>query len=88
MIATLLTVLIRLYQWILRPVIGANCRFTPSCSHYAIEALEQYGAVRGTWLAGRRILRCNPWSEGGMDPVPDHPGCHAQRGVSRRRMRL
>lgn len=58
------------YQWTIRPVIGANCRFTPSCSDYALEALATHGAVRGSWLAGRRILRCNPWHPGGHDPVP------------------
>ncbi len=58
------------YQWTLRPFIGAHCRFHPSCSHYALEALEIHGAGRGTWLAGRRVLRCNPWHPGGYDPVP------------------
>jgi uncharacterized protein len=66
----LLCVVVRAYQWTIRPVIGAHCRFEPSCSHYAIEALERHGAWRGTTLAGRRILRCNPWHEGGYDPVP------------------
>jgi uncharacterized protein len=61
---------VRVYQWTLRPVIGANCRFAPSCSDYAIEALRSHGAARGALLAGRRILRCNPWTEGGFDPVP------------------
>lgn len=61
---------VRTYQWTIRPVIGANCRFEPSCSEYAIEALRRHGAVHGSGLAAWRILRCNPWSEGGYDPVP------------------
>lgn len=61
---------VRAYQLTLRPVIGANCRFEPSCSHYAIAALRAHGAARGSLLAARRILRCNPWHEGGEDPVP------------------
>lgn len=62
--------IVRTYQWTLRPLIGANCRFHPSCSEYAIEALRTHGAAHGTWLAGKRILRCNPWHAGGLDPVP------------------
>jgi uncharacterized protein len=62
--------LVRAYQWTLRPVIGANCRFAPSCSEYAIAALREHGAVRGAAMAGWRVLRCNPWNEGGYDPVP------------------
>jgi putative membrane protein insertion efficiency factor len=58
------------YQWTLRPFIGAQCRFHPSCSHYALDALSAHGALRGSLLAGRRILRCNPWHPGGYDPVP------------------
>ena len=61
---------VRAYQLTIRPVIGGHCRFEPSCSHYAIEALRTHGALRGTTLTGRRILRCNPWNEGGYDPVP------------------
>lgn len=61
---------VRTYQWTIRPLIGANCRFHPSCSDYAIEALHIHGAFRGSALAARRILRCNPWHEGGFDPVP------------------
>jgi putative membrane protein insertion efficiency factor len=59
------------YQWTLRPVLGCNCRFHPSCSEYALEALGTHGAIRGAWMSGRRILRCNPWHPGGYDPVPE-----------------
>lgn len=59
------------YQWTIRPVLGANCRFYPGCSDYAAEALRVHGALRGSALAARRVLRCNPWHEGGFDPVPD-----------------
>jgi putative membrane protein insertion efficiency factor len=62
---------VRGYQLTLRAVIGSHCRFEPSCSHYAISALRTHGALRGTALATRRILRCNPWHPGGFDPVPD-----------------
>ncbi len=70
MIAGLLVLLVRIYQWTLRPFIGAHCRFEPSCSHYSIEALRQHGALRGTVLSAWRVVRCNPWTAGGFDPVP------------------
>ncbi len=66
----LLIGLVRAYQYLLSPWWGTQCRFTPTCSHYAIEALERHGALGGGWLAARRILRCHPWSAGGYDPVP------------------
>ena len=62
--------LVRTYQWTVRPLIGANCRFWPSCSEYAVEAFRGHGALRGGGLAARRILRCHPWNAGGIDPVP------------------
>jgi putative membrane protein insertion efficiency factor len=58
------------YQYTLRAVLGCNCRFHPSCSDYALEALSSHGALRGSAMAGARILRCNPWHPGGYDPVP------------------
>ena len=67
---TVLIALVRGYQYALRPLLGANCRFYPSCSDYAREALERHGAARGTWLAAKRILRCHPYHPGGYDPVP------------------
>ncbi|GMU73125.1 MAG: membrane protein insertion efficiency factor YidD [Betaproteobacteria bacterium PRO3] len=66
-----LTTAIRGYQLTIRPVLGAHCRFFPSCSEYAREAIERHGAARGTWLAAKRICRCHPYHPGGYDPVPD-----------------
>ncbi|HEY1077002.1 MAG TPA: membrane protein insertion efficiency factor YidD [Fontimonas sp.] len=62
--------LIRVYQVLISPILGPRCRFYPSCSHYAIDALRQHGALRGSWLALRRLLRCHPLHPGGYDPVP------------------
>ena len=65
-----LLLVLRAYQYTLRPLLGANCRFYPSCSDYSREAIERYGAARGSWLAVRRIARCHPYHAGGYDPVP------------------
>ncbi|MBU3735956.1 MAG: membrane protein insertion efficiency factor YidD [Methylobacterium sp.] len=62
--------LIKGYQLLISPVLGTNCRFSPSCSHYAVQALTRYGFLRGMWLSVRRVLRCHPWHTGGHDPVP------------------
>jgi len=66
----LLLWVLRAYQYMLRPLLGSNCRFYPSCSDYAREAIERHGAARGSWLAVRRIARCHPYHAGGFDPVP------------------
>ena len=62
--------ILRLYQAGISPFLGANCRFNPTCSQYAIEAIGKHGALRGAWYALRRILRCQPFNKGGYDPVP------------------
>jgi putative membrane protein insertion efficiency factor len=68
--SAILRALIRAYQYLLRPMLGANCRFAPGCSDYACEAIVKHGAVKGTLLAVRRVLRCHPYHSGGYDPVP------------------
>ena len=62
--------LVRLYRLAISPWLGGNCRFEPTCSNYAIEALQVHGVLKGSWLAARRIGRCHPWGSAGYDPVP------------------
>jgi putative membrane protein insertion efficiency factor len=62
--------LVRLYQWTIRPIIGPRCRFLPHCSDYAIEAFEEHGLFSGAWLSAKRLCRCHPWCDGGLDLVP------------------
>lgn len=61
------------YRLLLKPWLGNACRFEPTCSAYTLLALERHGAVAGSWLGARRLLRCHPWCDGGLDPVPDQP---------------
>lgn len=63
-------VLIRGYRYVISPLLGPRCRFHPSCSAYALEAVERYGLCRGGWLALKRLGKCHPWHAGGLDPVP------------------
>lgn len=66
----ILIALIRFYQNFISPFRPPTCRFYPSCSSYACDALNKYGALKGSWLSVKRLLRCNPWSSGGYDPIP------------------
>ena len=68
--ARLLLLVLRAYQRFISPMTPPTCRFYPSCSQYAVIAVQRHGALRGTWLAARRLLRCNPWNAGGVDDVP------------------
>ncbi len=70
MIRQLLIAPIRFYRYVISPWLGPSCRFIPSCSAYAIEAIETHGGLCGTWLTFRRVIRCHPWCHGGHDPVP------------------
>lgn len=67
---TVLIGIARLWQWAISGILPPSCRFSPSCSAYAIEAWTRYGALKGSWLAAKRILRCHPWGGCGHDPVP------------------
>mgnify|MGYP000727114638 FL=1 len=73
----LLIQLIKAYRYLLSPWLGAHCRFHPTCSCYAITAIERFGALRGSAMALRRLLRCHPWHPGGIDPVPDEDIKHS-----------
>jgi hypothetical protein len=73
MIQKLLILLVKGYRLLLSPWLGSSCRFTPTCSAYALEALEGHGPAKGTYLTLRRLSRCHPWCAGGHDPVPKPP---------------
>lgn len=69
-VGLLLKGLILLYQRLISPLFPPSCRFTPTCSNYALQALDRHGVIKGGWLAVKRVSRCHPWHEGGYDPVP------------------
>ena len=69
-VGAIFVVLIKLYQYLLSPLLGASCRYTPTCSQYGVEAIKKYGAFKGGWLTLKRISRCHPWGGHGHDPVP------------------
>lgn len=62
--------LIKFYQWVISPIIGPKCRFTPTCSQYGIDAIKKYGPFKGVWLTIKRVSKCHPWGGHGHDPVP------------------
>ena len=64
---------IRIYQWTISPFLGSNCRHSPTCSAYAVEAIEEWGPLKGMWLGLKRISKCHPWGTQGFDPVPKKP---------------
>ena len=70
MMRRLLIAPIRFYQRFISPALGPSCRYSPTCSAYAVTAIERYGAIRGGWMSVKRIARCHPWHPGGYDPVP------------------
>lgn len=83
-VTALLIGIIRVYQWTISAVTGPTCRFEPTCSAYAVEAMRRHGPLRGTWLAVRRVGRCHPWHAGGYDPVPAPTAGHDGIGRSGR----
>lgn len=80
-----LVALIRVYQKVISPMFGPRCRYYPSCSNYAVEAIRTHGAVRGSLLAGWRVLRCNPFSNGGVDPVAPRRERHVHGSAAEER---
>jgi putative membrane protein insertion efficiency factor len=78
-----LVAFIRVYQKVISPMLGPRCRYYPSCSNYAVEAIRTHGALRGSLLAAWRVLRCNPFSNGGLDPVPPRHDCSAHGSTAK-----
>ena len=68
---SLLLILLKGYKYLISPLLGPSCRFYPTCSEYAAEAIQEHGAAKGSWLAVKRIAKCHPWHAGGCDPVPN-----------------
>lgn len=66
----ILLFLVKVYQYLISPMLGPSCRFTPTCSEYTLQALKKYGAFKGLWLGLKRVGRCHPWHDGGYDPLP------------------
>jgi putative membrane protein insertion efficiency factor len=83
--SAILQALVRGYRYFLSPLLAPACRFHPSCSVYAEEALLQHGALRGSWLSARRLCRCGPWHPGGVDPVPDPRAARSDRAAAQAR---
>lgn len=81
-LASVFSALIRVYQYAVAPLLRGRCRYLPTCSHYALEAIERHGALKGTALAGRRLLRCHPWGGEGYDPVPERRSSSGPRPSS------
>ena len=73
LLGMLLILPVRLYQYLISPLLPPSCRYTPSCSHYMVEAIREWGPFRGLWMGIRRILSCHPWGGHGHDPVPRNP---------------
>jgi putative membrane protein insertion efficiency factor len=73
---------VRAYQWFISPLLPPSCRYEPTCSAYAIEALQRHGLLRGGYLTARRLLRCHPWGGSGYDPVPGHEDCQHHHHIA------
>lgn len=69
-LSAIIIVMIKVYQWIISPLIGPKCRYTPTCSQYSIQAIQKHGLAKGIWLTIKRVGRCHPWGGHGYDPVP------------------